>query len=57
MERLLKSRFFVPALGALLALGIWPYDNDSFVVADHADPTTEEDGAAAVLQNVLGVQL
>ena len=44
-------------MAALLALGIWPYDNDSFVVADHANPTTEEDGAAAVLQNVLGVQL
>jgi len=44
-------------MAALLALGIWPYDNDAFVVADHAEPTTEEDGAAAVLQNVLGVQL
>lgn len=44
-------------MAALLALGLWPYDNDAFVVADHAEPTTEEDGAAAVLQNVLGVQL
>ncbi len=44
-------------MGALLALGIWPYDNGGFVVADHADPTTEEDGAETVLSRVLGVQL
>jgi hypothetical protein len=54
------TRFVTPAenrMGALLALGIWPYDNDAFVVADHADPTTEEDGAALTTANVLGVDL
>jgi hypothetical protein len=44
-------------MAALLALGIWPYDNGGFVVADHAEPTTEEDGARAVIERVLGVQL
>ncbi|MDP2341135.1 MAG: DUF1501 domain-containing protein [Deltaproteobacteria bacterium] len=54
------TRFATPAenrMGALLALGIWPYDNDAFVVADHAEPVSEEEGAASTTQNVLGVQL
>ena len=54
------SSFATPAenrMAALLALGIWPYDNGGFVVADHAEPTTEEEGAAVVLDRVLGVQL
>ena len=44
-------------IGALLALGIWPFDHDAFVVADHADPISKEEGAAATTRNVLGVNL
>ena len=44
-------------MAALLALGIWPYDNDSFVVADHAEPISEDEGVIATTQNVLGVSL
>lgn len=54
------TSFATPAenrMAALLALGIWPYANEGFVVSDHAEPVSEERGAEAVIERVLGVKL
>ncbi len=54
------TTFATPAenrMAALLALGIWPYDNDAFVVADHREPTSEEEGVVVTTRNVLGVEI
>ena len=44
-------------IAALLALGIWPFANESFNVADVPSQTTEPDAVIAVLQRQLGYVL
>ena len=42
-------------IAALLALGIWPFAQEAFAVSDVRGAGTEEDAAAAVTRNILGV--
>ena len=43
-------------IAALLALGIWPFAQEAFAVSDVRGAGTEEDAAAAVTRNILGVE-
>jgi hypothetical protein len=43
-------------IAALLALGIWPFAQEAFAVSDVKGAGTEEDAAAAVTRNILGVE-
>ncbi len=43
-------------IAALLALGIWPFAQEAFAVSDVRGAGTEEDAAAMVTRNILGVE-
>jgi uncharacterized protein (DUF1501 family) len=43
-------------VAALIALGMWPFANESFNVSDVSGQTSESEAVAAVAQGILGLQ-